>query len=105
MMRVFDIQKTQFKVSDFLGWQRDGSLVLSPSFQRRPVWKPAAKSYFLDTVLRGLPAPVILVRERIELASQKTIREVVDGQQRLRTLFGYIDPGAINDYDSARDQF
>jgi hypothetical protein len=72
-----DIKHQQFKVSDFLSWQREGSLVLSPSFQRRPVWKPSAKSYFIDTVVRGLPVPIIFIRERINLSTQTAIREIV----------------------------
>lgn len=76
---------------------------LKPPFQRRSVWKQDAKSYFIDTVVRGLPAPIIYLRQRIDLKTQKTIREVVDGQQRLRTLFAYVDPGSLDDYDAARD--
>lgn len=104
-MQSLDVKKTQFKVSDFLSWQRDGSLILSPSFQRRSVWKPEAKSYFVDTVLRGLPAPVIYIRDRVDLETQRTTREIVDGQQRLRTLLAYIDPSSLKDYDEARDGF
>jgi hypothetical protein len=100
-----DIRKTQFTVSDFLKWQREGSLQLNPTFQRRSVWKPAAKSLFLDTVLKGLPAPVIYLRENIDLKTHDTYREVVDGQQRLRTLFTYINPKALRDFDSAKDSF
>jgi len=100
-----DIKHQQFKVSDFLSWQREGSLVLSPSFQRRAVWQASAKSYLIDTIARGLPVPVVFIRERVDLDSQKTIREVVDGQQRLRTLFTYIDPTSLEDFDPSRDPF
>ena len=93
-----------FKLNDFMGWQRQGSLRLSPSFQRRPVWDKGAKSYLLDTVLRGLPVPVVFIRERLDIDTQKTIREVVDGQQRLRTLFGFVDPDLLPDFDN-RDDF
>ena len=97
-----DIKHQQFKVSDFLSWQREGSLVLSPSFQRRPVWRPSAKSFFIDTVVRGLPVPIIFIRERINLTTQTAIREIVDGQQRLRTLFTYIDGGSLPDFNKDR---
>lgn len=104
-MRTIDIKKPPFRVSDFVGWQRQGALELSPHFQRRPVWKPEAKSFFIDTVLRGLPAPVIYIRERIDLDRQTTIREIVDGQQRLRTLFTYIDESLVPDFRPERDRF
>ncbi len=104
-MRAVEITKTQFRVTDFVSWQREGSLVLSPVFQRRPVWRPDAKSYFIDTVLRGLPAPIIYIRERIDLDTQQTYREVVDGQQRLRTVLSYVDESLLTDFDPRRDRF
>ena len=104
-MREFDVRKTQFSIADFLAWQKDKTLNLKPVFQRRSVWKPGAKSYFIDTVARGLPAPIIYLRPRLDLASQITTREVVDGQQRLRTIFSYVDPSLLDDYNSAHDAF
>jgi hypothetical protein len=61
-MQTFDITQTQYKVADFLDWQRTESLDLSPDFQRRTVWKFGAKSFLIDTCRRrlntGPPAPV-----------------------------------------------
>jgi hypothetical protein len=105
MPTQLSIQKTVYKVSDFLGWQRDGTLVLSPSFQRRPVWKSIAKSFLIDTIVRGFPIPVIYIRERVDLDTQSTVREVVDGQQRLRTIISFIAPDALPDFDPQRDEF
>src|SRR6266446_9155386 len=104
-MQEYNVRKTQFAVADFLSWQRDKSIDLNPKFQRRSVWKPDAKSYFMDTVAKGLPAPIIYLRQRVDLATQRSRREVVDGQQRLRTIFAYIDPGLLEDYDPTRDGF
>jgi uncharacterized protein with ParB-like and HNH nuclease domain len=104
-MQEYTIRKTQFAVTDFLSWQRAGTINLNPPFQRRSVWKPDAKSYFMDTVVKGLPAPIIYLRQRVDLKTQKSSREVVDGQQRLRTIFGFIDPAILPDYDSERDGF
>ena len=104
-MREIDLRKGQFTVADFLSWQRDGALDLSPPFQRRSVWKPDARSYFIDTVVRGLPAPIIYLRQRVDLDTQKSIREVVDGQQRLRTVLSFVDPWCLKDLDPNRDQF
>lgn len=105
MTPQISIQKTVYKVSDFVGWQRDGMLVLSPSFQRRPVWKPIAKSFLMDTIVRGFPVPVIYIRERVDLDTQRTVREVVDGQQRLRTILSFIAPQELPDFNPNRDEF
>lgn len=99
------IQKTVFKVSDLVSWQRIGSLLLSPNFQRRPVWPKGAKSYLIDTVVRGIPIPIIFLRQRTDLETLEPKREVVDGQQRLRTLFTYIDPALLKNFIPDRDAF
>ena len=105
-MDTLDITRTLYRVSDFLSWQRAKTLVLSPSFQRRAVWKPAAKSYLIDTIVRGLPIPIIFLRDqRSDLVSLEPKREVVDGQQRIRTLITFIDPSAVDDYSADRDEF
>ena len=105
-MDSFDVTKTIYKVSDFISWQRSKSLVLSPNFQRRSVWKSGAKSYLIDTIVRGLPIPVIFLRDqRSDLANLEPKREIVDGQQRIRTVIGFIDPSSLEDYDSERDAF
>ena len=105
-MESLEITRTLYRVSDFLSWQRAATLVLSPNFQRRPVWKSGAKSYLIDTIVRGLPIPIIFLRDqRSDLASFEPKREVVDGQQRIRTLIAYIDPLALKDYSPARDDF
>lgn len=104
-MQTYDIEKTQYKVADFLQWQKAGGLDLAPIFQRRSVWSAKAKSYLVDTVVRGLPTPIIFLRDRIDLQSLRPSREVVDGQQRLRTLIGFIDPSALSDFDEERDAF
>ena len=105
-MKTMDISKTNYKVSDFLSWQRAGSLVLSPSFQRRPVWEIGAKSYLVDTVVRGLPMPIIFLREqKSDLSTFEPKREVVDGQQRIRTLISYIASTLLKDLNKDRDIF
>ena len=100
-----NISKTVYKVNDFLSWQRTDSLLLSPSFQRRSVWPEAAKSLLIDTVVRGIPMPIIFLREKTDLQSLEPVREVVDGQQRLRTLIAFIEPTLLKDYDEDKDSF
>ena len=69
------------------------------------MWRTGAKSLLIDSVVRGIPTPVIFVRDRLDLESLKTIREVVDGQQRLRTILSFIDEKSLSDFDPERDRF
>ena len=81
---------TTYAVTDFLEWEASKQLVLTPKFQRRDVWVPKAKSYLIDTILRGMPIPPLFVRLRIDPVARRSQREVVDGQQRLRAILGYV---------------
>lgn len=105
-VQEWDITRTTYRVSDFVSWQSSGTLELSPSFQRRPVWQKGAKSYLIDTILRGLPIPLILLRELpSDLRTMSPKREVIDGQQRIRTVISYVAPHFLTDYREERDNF
>ena len=79
-----------YRIADFLQWNKRDELTLSPEFQRRPVWQTSARSYLIDTIIRGLPVPPIYLQEGIIAKNQSVIREVVDGQQRLRAVFDFV---------------
>lgn len=81
----------QYRISDFIEWHREKRLELSHKFQRGPVWKPAARTYLIDTILRELPIPKVFLRTRIDTSSKKSVREVVDGQQRLRAILDFAN--------------
>ena len=80
-----------YTVNDFVGWNDRKELILSPNFQRRKVWKPQGKSYLIDTIVRGMPIPPIFMREIVHPRERRTVREVVDGQQRLSAILDFID--------------
>lgn len=82
-----------YSINDFLEWNEREQLVLAPKFQRRTVWKPVAKSFLIDSILRQKPLPKIFIRQITDVKLRKTVREVVDGQQRLRTILEYLNDG------------
>lgn len=95
-----------YSVTDFLGWLRADELALSPSFQRRSVWSPPAKSLLVDSIVRGIPVPMIFLRELpADLRTLKSRREVVDGQQRLRTVFSFVSPDLVKGFNHEHDAF
>ena len=80
-----------YTVNDFVGWHDRGELMLSPEFQRRRVWNLRAKSYLIDTIVRGMPIPQVFIRQIVHPSARRTVREVVDGQQRLSAIIEFID--------------
>jgi hypothetical protein len=81
----------QYTISDFVTWDRQRTLVLNPTFQRRSVWSPAARSYLIDTILRQMPIPKIYLRTMIDPRRQTAVREIVDGQQRMRAILDFVN--------------
>lgn len=92
-MKSFDSRV--YSVGDYREWNASKQLVLSPRFQRRDVWTETARSYLMDTIIRGLPIPKVFIRQIIEPSTGRSIREVVDGQQRLRTILSFVNDGFI----------
>jgi hypothetical protein len=64
-------------------------LNVSPWYQRRAVWTTAHKSYLINTIFVTMPVPSIYIRHTLDLDQEKTIKEVVDGQQRVRSIIDY----------------
>jgi uncharacterized protein with ParB-like and HNH nuclease domain len=81
-MKNFDTRV--YSIGDFLEWDANKLLILSPDFQRRGVWTKQAKSYLLDTIISGKPMPKILMTQKLEVSRNK--RVIIDGQQRLRAI-------------------
>jgi hypothetical protein len=84
-----------YSINDFVEWNAAGQLELNPKFQRRPVWTEKAKSFLIDTILRGKPIPKVFIRQKINVSTKTSMREVVDGQQRLRTILAFIKDGFV----------
>lgn len=91
-MNEFKTGKAVFSIEDFQIWETNEVLDLTPKFQRRPVWKPGAKSFLIDTILRGMTVPPIYLRNAQNKETTKSIRQVVDGQQRIRTVLDFTKP-------------
>ena len=92
-MRRLTMEKPNFShhsAQEFKEWEELGSLVISPKFQRREVWKTPARSYFIDSILRDIPIPPIFLRLSQSAEKKRVVREVIDGQQRLRALLDFM---------------
>jgi hypothetical protein len=68
----------------------ENTLTLAPPFQRRPVWVTKQKQYLIDTILNKLPIPEIYIQRKTDTQG-RTQYIVVDGQQRIRSIFDFID--------------
>jgi len=64
-------------------------VLLNPAWQRGPVWSIPKKALLIDSIIRGYDVPMIYLRQ---CAPQTPYDyEVVDGQQRLRSIWDFMD--------------
>ena len=83
---------TNRKVRVLLSAIRDGKLIPNPDFQRRLVWTNKDKCNFLETVLEQYPFPeVYIAAGDVDLETGEGTEMLVDGQQRLTTLYHYFN--------------
>jgi len=94
-MKTIDTKPRIIQINEILQWQERKELILSPKYQRNRVWNDKAKSYLIDSILRGFPIPPIFLRQRIDVNTRTTEREIIDGQQRLRAILEYVNDNKI----------
>jgi len=62
------------------------NVIYVPDYQRDFTWDKLRQSRFIESVILGLPVPLIFVAENKDSAW-----EIVDGSQRIRTLHAFIN--------------
>jgi hypothetical protein len=82
--------RASYTAAELLDWASTNALVITPKFQRRGVWQPAARSFFIDTLLREMPVPPVYFRMTQSPKKDRVVREVIDGQQRISAVTAYM---------------
>ena len=79
---------------------RDETLIPNPDFQRRLIWATKHKREFIRTILRALPFPeVYICAGEVDLHTGQGKEWLVDGQQRLSTIYEYFSGDVTFPYD------
>ncbi|MGX5800896.1 DUF262 domain-containing protein [Bradyrhizobium sp. Arg314] len=74
-------------VADYCEGMEKDRIVVNHDYQREEgVWTPYARSYFIESVLLGYPIPKIFLYTKFDLKTKRSIKEIVDGQQRSHAL-------------------
>jgi hypothetical protein len=80
-------------IQDLLTFYNRDELNVAPWYQRRAVWNNSQKGYLINTIHEQKPVPSIYIRHTVDLESEKSVKEVVDGQQRVRCILEYRQDG------------
>jgi formiminotetrahydrofolate cyclodeaminase len=88
-MKVNHVSMT---VADFCAAFKRKEVVVDTNYQRNSeVWPDRARSYLIETILKGFPIPKLTLHQRTDLRSKKTIKYVVDGQQRSKAMLDFYE--------------
>jgi hypothetical protein len=85
-------------VQTMYGYYRSDRFRVNRRYQRKLVWNVEEKQRLIDSILKGLPIPLILVAEIGP--GPDAPYELIDGMQRLNAIFAFIE----NEY-SVSDQY
>lgn len=80
------VDRAQFSVFELKRKFDRKQLIVDPDFQRETLWSDKQKSELIESILMGIPLPLIYLTE-----NKAGDLIVVDGRQRLTTLFDFLD--------------
>lgn len=83
----YQVVEDLIAIKDFSDYSEE--FVTRPPYQRKNVWSTRKKQNLLDSLFRRYYIPKIVVRE-VRLGENKTIKEIIDGQQRIITVQEFI---------------
>ena len=81
------VEKVQFSVLHLKRLYEDRKeLILNPDFQRKDVWKGKQRPELIESILMGIPIPIMYLFETADGRKQ-----VVDGRQRITTILDFLN--------------
>jgi hypothetical protein len=102
---VIKVSRDQYSAFEIKRMVEDTEeLVLAPEFQRRKVWETDQKHELIESLLMGIPIPVIYVFE-----NELGVKQMVDGRQRVSTIIDFMNNkfalnnlGLLHQFNGAR---
>jgi hypothetical protein len=92
----------KWRIQDFAGNARRHLLDLNPSYQRDFVWSNADSQMLIESILRGIPLPSIILAR----SSSNQRYQIVDGKQRLTAILRFMGahPDGLQNAKAMKDQ-
>lgn len=93
--RKLYIDKGEKSVADLFRMIKEKDINLQPEFQRKFIWDKKTMSRFIESLLLSIPIPTIFLAENGN--KEEYTYDVIDGQQRLSTIFSFLKEGLSDD--------
>jgi len=97
----YTIISKEFAIDEFHRYKDE--FVTRPPYQRKAVWPKSKKQSLMDSLFRRYYIPKLVIRE-VRLSKDKTVNEIIDGQQRITTVQDFFAnkyplPKSLKDID------
>lgn len=83
--RQIKVENLSISINEIYSMYQNNELILRPEYQRLLKWKEKQKTLFIESLLLGFPTPSIFIS-----VDDDGKWEIVDGLQRLSTIFDFI---------------
>ncbi|KAA3607141.1 MAG: DUF262 domain-containing protein [Planctomycetota bacterium] len=80
------LDKADRSLSELHRWHKSGRIIIDPEWQRNYVWDKIRAAKLIESFLLDIPVPVIYLAK-----TEEGKYEVIDGLQRLTSVFNYFD--------------
>ena len=91
-MPDFDLNSSVYTIAEYCTMVERKEIVVNRHYQRSDkVWPHAAKSFLIETILLGYPVPKLSLYQVTDVKTRRTLKEIVDGQQRTLTIKEFFD--------------
>lgn len=93
------ITEDKIRLKDFFDYRDD--YITRPAYQRKSVWSVKKQQSLFDSLFRRYYVPRLVIRE-VRLSNDRTVREIIDGQQRITAIQEFFDnkfklPNSLSD--------
>jgi uncharacterized protein with ParB-like and HNH nuclease domain len=91
-LRLNKPEPSRISIDDVVRLMNKRRFLVRPTYQRKEVINPTKASSIIESILLGITLPAIFIFKR-----EDGVSEVIDGQQRLLTLLGFIGSEYIDE--------
>ena len=93
------ITEDKVHIKDYFDYRDD--YITRPPYQRKSVWAVKKQQSLFDSFFRRYYVPRLVIRE-VRLSPDKTVKEIIDGQQRITAIQEFFDnkfklPASVGD--------
>ena len=88
---MINVTQSPMTVADYCQAFDDKAILVNRNYQRSwEVWPLLARSFLIESIVLGYPVPKLSLHQVLDLRSRKTVKEIVDGQQRTAAIYEFF---------------